>query len=125
MTYTAVNPHACCNWPRPEDAHAAARSPPHPHALLTPIICNWSVGMIVLILRTLDITPVLELIVIEVPSGRTPPIVPVVAVGNVYVLAPDITPVVGFIVIEVPSTRTPPNIRNEPIPAIGNVLFIL
>ena len=32
MTYTAVNPHACCNWPRPEDAHAAARSPPHPHA---------------------------------------------------------------------------------------------
>ncbi len=32
MTYTAVNPHACCNWPRPEDAHAAACSPPHPHA---------------------------------------------------------------------------------------------
>jgi hypothetical protein len=32
MTYTAVNPHACCNRPRPEDAHAAARSPPHPHA---------------------------------------------------------------------------------------------
>jgi hypothetical protein len=32
MTYTAVNPHACCNWPRPEDAHAAARPPPHPHA---------------------------------------------------------------------------------------------
>ena len=32
MTYTAVNPHACCNWPRPEDAHAVARSPPHPHA---------------------------------------------------------------------------------------------
>ena len=32
MAYTAVNPHACCNWPRPEDAHAAARSPPHPHA---------------------------------------------------------------------------------------------
>ena len=30
MTYTAVNPHACCNWPRPEDAHAAARPPPHP-----------------------------------------------------------------------------------------------
>ena len=28
MTYTAVNPHACCNWPRPEDAHADARSPP-------------------------------------------------------------------------------------------------
>ncbi len=20
MTYTVVNPHACCNWPRPEDA---------------------------------------------------------------------------------------------------------
>jgi hypothetical protein len=33
MTYTAVNPHACCNRPRPEDAHAAARPPPHPHAL--------------------------------------------------------------------------------------------
>jgi hypothetical protein len=32
MTYTAVNPHACCNWPRPEDAHATARPPPHPHA---------------------------------------------------------------------------------------------
>jgi hypothetical protein len=35
MTYTAVNPHACCNRPRPEyteDAHAAARPPPHPHA---------------------------------------------------------------------------------------------
>jgi hypothetical protein len=31
MTYTAVNPHACCNRPRPEDAHAA-RPPPHPHA---------------------------------------------------------------------------------------------
>ena len=31
-SYTAVNPHACCNWPRPEDAHAAARLPPHPHA---------------------------------------------------------------------------------------------
>ena len=27
MTYTAVNPHACCNWPRPEDAHTAARPP--------------------------------------------------------------------------------------------------
>ena len=25
MTYTAVNQHVCCNWPRPEDAHAAAR----------------------------------------------------------------------------------------------------
>jgi len=32
MTYTAVNPHACCNWPRPEDAHATTRPPPHPHA---------------------------------------------------------------------------------------------
>jgi hypothetical protein len=32
MTYTDVNPHACCNRPRPEDAHAAARPPPHPHA---------------------------------------------------------------------------------------------
>ena len=32
MTYTAVNPHACCNWSRPKDAHAAARQPPHPHA---------------------------------------------------------------------------------------------
>jgi hypothetical protein len=30
MTYTAVNPHACCNWPRPEDADASARQPPHP-----------------------------------------------------------------------------------------------
>jgi hypothetical protein len=25
---------ALCNWPRPEDAHAAARPPPHPHASL-------------------------------------------------------------------------------------------
>jgi hypothetical protein len=33
MTYTAVNAHACCNGPRPEDAHAAARPQPHPHAL--------------------------------------------------------------------------------------------
>jgi hypothetical protein len=32
MTYTVVNPHACCNWPRPEDAHADVRQPPHPHA---------------------------------------------------------------------------------------------
>jgi hypothetical protein len=32
MTYTVVNPHACYNGPRPEDAHAAARPPPHPHA---------------------------------------------------------------------------------------------
>ena len=24
MTYTAINPHACCNWPRPEDAHASS-----------------------------------------------------------------------------------------------------
>jgi hypothetical protein len=32
MTYTVVNPHACCNWPRPEDTHADARPPPHPHA---------------------------------------------------------------------------------------------
>ena len=35
MTYTAVNPHACCNGPLPKDAHAAhaaARPPPHPHA---------------------------------------------------------------------------------------------
>jgi hypothetical protein len=32
MTYTTVNPHACCNRPRPEDAHAAARPPQHPHA---------------------------------------------------------------------------------------------
>jgi hypothetical protein len=33
MTYTAVNPHACCNGPRPEDAHAVARPPPHRYAL--------------------------------------------------------------------------------------------
>jgi hypothetical protein len=32
MTYTAVNLHSCCNWPRPEDAHDTARPPPHPHA---------------------------------------------------------------------------------------------
>jgi hypothetical protein len=32
MTYTAVNPHACCNRPRPEDAHATVCPPPHPHA---------------------------------------------------------------------------------------------
>jgi hypothetical protein len=32
MTYTTVNPHACCNRPRPEDAHTAARPPPNPHA---------------------------------------------------------------------------------------------
>jgi hypothetical protein len=32
MTYTAVNPHACCNGPRPEDAYAAARPPPHSQA---------------------------------------------------------------------------------------------
>jgi hypothetical protein len=32
MTYTAVNPHACCNRPRPEDAHTDARPSPHPHA---------------------------------------------------------------------------------------------
>jgi hypothetical protein len=31
MTYTAVNPHACCNRPRPEDAHAAARPPRKPN----------------------------------------------------------------------------------------------
>jgi hypothetical protein len=30
MTYTAVNPHACCNRPRPEDAHASRhRTPTH------------------------------------------------------------------------------------------------
>jgi hypothetical protein len=32
MTYTAVNPHACCNGDGPEDAHTAARPPSHPHA---------------------------------------------------------------------------------------------
>ena len=31
MTYTAGNPHVCCNWPRPKDAHTAALPPPHPH----------------------------------------------------------------------------------------------
>jgi hypothetical protein len=31
MTYTAaVNPHACGNGPRPEDAHDAVRPPQHP-----------------------------------------------------------------------------------------------
>ena len=33
MTYTDVNPHTCCNWPRPEDAHTAVRPPREPHAL--------------------------------------------------------------------------------------------
>ena len=33
MTYTAVNQHACCNWPRPEDSHADTHPPQHPHAL--------------------------------------------------------------------------------------------
>jgi hypothetical protein len=32
MTYTDVNQHDCCNGPRPEDAHAADRPPPYPHA---------------------------------------------------------------------------------------------
>jgi hypothetical protein len=32
MTYTAVNPHVCCNGPHQEDAHAVASPPPHPHA---------------------------------------------------------------------------------------------
>jgi len=39
MTYTAVNPHACCNWPRPEDAHAAARPPLHPR-IMAPHLTN-------------------------------------------------------------------------------------
>jgi hypothetical protein len=33
MTYTDVNPHACCNGPRPEDAHADTCPTPHPHTL--------------------------------------------------------------------------------------------
>ena len=38
MTYTDVNPHACCNWPRLEDAYAASRRPLHPQA--SPYLTN-------------------------------------------------------------------------------------
>jgi hypothetical protein len=36
MIYTAVNLHARCNGPHPEDSHAAVRPPPHPPPPETP-----------------------------------------------------------------------------------------
>ena len=33
MTFTDENPHACCNGPRPEDAHDTVLQLLHPHTL--------------------------------------------------------------------------------------------
>ena len=33
MTYIDVNPHVCCNRPRPEDVQAVSRLPQHPHTV--------------------------------------------------------------------------------------------